>query len=161
VSASELMVRGPRGRYRRADKSEVCLAAAQYLVAETRGSYLTRPGQVREFLRVALAGRDDEAFAAVWLDTRHRVLGLDILFTGTIDRAVVHPREIAKRFLERNAAAVILAHNHPSGVLEPSSADEQITQRVKAAIELLDGRVLDHFIVTREGLFAFSEHGLL
>ena len=138
MSASELMVRGPRGRYRRADKSEVCLAAAQYLVAETRGSYLTRPGQVREFLRVALAGRDDEAFAAVWLDARHRVLGLDILFTGTIDRAVVHPREIAKRFLERNAAAAYAAAADAAYAAATRRADARLACYERMSEKLLE-----------------------
>ena len=97
----------------------------------------------------------------LYLDNRHRLIAFEELFRGTIDRAGVHPREVLRQTLSHNAAAVILAHNHPSGVLEPSQADELITRRLKEALALLDVRVLDHFIIGDGVCFSFCEHGLL
>jgi len=100
-------------------------------------------------------------FAIVFLDNRHRVIEYAPLFRGTIDGASVHPREVVKEALRRSAAAVILAHNHPSGVAEPSHADELITTRIRDALALIDVRVLDHFVITGEDIVSFAERGLL
>jgi DNA repair protein RadC len=107
-----------------------------------------------------LRDRPYEVFACLFLDTRHRVIAFEELFRGTIDGASVHPRELVRRALEHNAAAVILAHNHPSGVAEPSAADRQITTRLKDALALVDVRVLDHCVVGDE-IVSFAERGLL
>jgi DNA repair protein RadC len=100
-------------------------------------------------------------FAVLFLDTHHRAISYEELFHGTIDGASVHPREVVNAALRHNAAAVILSHNHPSGVAEPSEADRRITQRLKDALALVDVRVLDHFVVATEGSVSFAERGLL
>ncbi len=100
-------------------------------------------------------------FSCLYLDSRHRLIAFEELFRGTIDRAGVHPREVLRQTLAHNAAAVIFAHNHPSGVLEPSGADELITRRLAEALGLIDVRVLDHFIIGDGRCFSFCEHGLL
>jgi DNA repair protein RadC len=130
------------------------------LVGQT-GVSLTAPQAVREYLISLLSSQEREFFAMVAVDTRHRVIATEILFVGTIDRSGVHPREVVRCALRHNAAAVILAHNHPSGVLEPSQADELITQRLKEALALVDIRLLDHFVIGGAYAFSFSEKGLL
>jgi DNA repair protein RadC len=122
---------------------------------------LSSPELVREYLRTLLAGQERELFVMVVLDNRHRVVASEILFAGTIDGARVYPREVVKCALRYNAAAVIFAHDHPSGVLEPSSADEHITRHLKEALALIDVRVLDHFVIGDGGYYSFSERGLL
>jgi DNA repair protein RadC len=122
---------------------------------------LTSPHLVREYLKMLLAGQQRELFVVVALDNRHRVIASEILFAGTIDGARVYPREVVKCALRHNAAAVIFAHDHPSGVLEPSAADELITRQLKEALALIDVRVLDHFIVGDGQCASFSERGLL
>ncbi|MDH5473000.1 MAG: DNA repair protein RadC [Gammaproteobacteria bacterium] len=126
----------------------------------SRGNALTSPGETRQFLAAHLRDFRHEVFAALFLDQRHRVICYEELFTGTIDGASVHPREVVKKALSCNAAAIIFAHNHPSGVAEPSSADERITRRLKDALSLVDVRVLDHFVVGDE-IVSFAERGLL
>ncbi len=120
------------------------------------------PAAVREWLRLNLAGRPHEVFMALWLDAQNRLLAADELFRGTLTAASVYPREVVKTALQRNAAAVILAHNHPSGVSEPSRADESLTRSLKDALALVEIKVLDHFIVAG-GVppLSFSERGLL
>jgi DNA repair protein RadC len=108
-----------------------------------------------------LRDRPFEVFCCLFLDNRHRLIAFDELFRGTIDGASVHPREVVRQALQRNAAAVILAHNHPSGVAEPSQADELITHRLKDALALVDIRVLDHLIVGDSRCTSFAERGLL
>jgi DNA repair protein RadC len=122
---------------------------------------LSSPQLVREYLKTLLASQEREVFVMVALDNRHRVIASEILFTGTIDGARVYPREVVKCALRHNAAAVIFAHDHPSGVLEPSAADELITRRLKEALSLIDVRVLDHFIVGDGACYSFSEGGLI
>ncbi len=126
-----------------------------------RGQALTSPQQTRDFLLAALRAHTQEVFACLFLDNRHRVIGFEELFFGTIDSATVHPREVVKRALFHNAAAVILAHNHPSGVAEPSRADEQLTRQLQSALALVEVRVLDHFIVGDGAMTSFAERGLL
>lgn len=134
----------------------------RYFAAELpRGAGLTSPSQARTFLRAQLRDRPYEVFCCLYLDTRHRVLEFEELFRGTIDGASVHPREVVKAALARNAAAVIIAHNHPSGVAEPSAADEAMTQRLKQALALVDIRLLDHFVVGETEVVSLSERGLV
>jgi DNA repair protein RadC len=125
------------------------------------GSALANPRATREFLRSKLRDLPHEVFCCVYLDNRHRVIAFEELFRGTIDGASVHPREVVKQALARNAAAVILVHNHPSGLAEPSQADELITRRLKEALSLVDIRVLDHVVVGDGVCESFAERGLL
>lgn len=127
----------------------------------TRGRSLTSPSQTMAFLRARLRDLEHEVFMCLFLDNRNRVLRSEELFRGTIDGASVHPREVVKRALALNAAAVILAHNHPSGVAEPSRADELITRRLTDALALVDIRVLDHIVVGDGSPVSFAERGLL
>ena len=126
-----------------------------------RGSPITDALAAKRFLSAQLATRPSEAFCALFLDTRHRVITFETLSVGTIDNATVHPREVLKRVLEINAAAVIFAHNHPSGVSEPSAADRSLTQRLCAALKLIDVRVLDHLVVAAGEIASFADLGLL
>jgi len=137
------------------------LARRHFREALQAGPALAAPEATRTFLLAQLRDRPYEVFCCLYLDNRHRLIGFEELFRGTIDRAGVHPREVLRQTLAHNAAAVILAHNHPSGVLEPSQADELITRRLKEALGLLDVRVLDHFIIGDGLCFSFAEHGLL
>ena len=125
------------------------------------GSALANPRATREFLRMRLRDLPYEVFGCVYLDSRHRVIAFEELFRGTIDGASVHPREVVRQALARNAAAVILVHNHPSGLAEPSQADELITRRLKEALGLVDIRVLDHLVVGDAVCESFAERGLL
>jgi DNA repair protein RadC len=131
------------------------------LSAQPRGRELNSPALVREYLTTLLSGQEREYFVVVALDTRHRVLASEILFVGTIDGARVYPREVVKCALRHSAAAVLFAHVHPSGVLEPSQADELLTRRLAEALALIDVRVLDHFIVGDGQCSSFSERGLI
>lgn len=137
------------------------LARRHYQELMMVGSTLTNPRATREFLRMRLRDLPYEVFCCVFLDSRHRVIAFEELFRGTIDGASVHPREVVRQALARNAAAVILAHNHPSGFAEPSHADELITRRLKEALSLVDIRVLDHVVVGDAGCESFAERGLL
>ena len=125
-----------------------------------RGEPLTSPQITRQFLSQKLRDYSHEVFAVLFLDQRHRVICFEELFRGTIDGASVYPREVVKQSLLHNAAAVIFAHNHPSGVAEPSQADQHITRRLQDALALIDVRVLDHFVVGDE-VVSFAERGLL
>jgi len=126
-----------------------------------RGDALSCPQDTRSFLRARLRDYPFEVFGCLFLDNRHRIISFEELFRGTIDGASVHPREVVRRALERNAAAVILAHNHPSGVAEPSSADTRLTERLKQALALIDVRVLDHLIVGDLDITSLAERGLV
>lgn len=122
---------------------------------------LSAPAAVRDFLRLRLAGLGHEVFMAVFLDAQNRVLEAEELFRGTLTQTSVYPREVVKRALAHNAAGIILAHNHPSGVAEPSQADRWLTDQLKQSLALVDVRVLDHFIVAGQGTLSFAEHGWL
>ena len=125
------------------------------------GNALTSPGAVRDYLRLAIAAREHEVFVCLWLDAQHRVLANQELFCGTLTQTSVYPREIVKAALRANAAAVIFAHNHPSGVAQPSQADELLTRNLRDALALVEVRVLDHFIVAGNQAVSFAERGLL
>lgn len=126
-----------------------------------RGEAMRSPQTVRRYLSAHLRDAGHEIFAALFLDSQHRVLRFEKLFTGTLDSAAVYPREVVKRALTLGAGALIFAHNHPSGVAEPSDADRRITQRLVEALGLFDISVLDHFIVGDGDVFSFAERGLL
>src|SRR5690606_16546910 len=142
---------------------QAALEIARRFFAERteRGNLLSRPDQAREMLIARLRDRPQEVFAVLFLDNRNRVLHYGELFRGTIDGAVVHPREVTREAIERGAAAVILAHNHPSGSAEPSAADHAITRRLREALNLVDIRVLDHVVVGDGETVSFSDRGLL
>ena len=123
--------------------------------------HLTNPEDTRRYLRLKLAEREAEVFCVLFLTNRHRVIAFEEMFRGTIDGATVHPREVVKAALRHNSAAVMLAHNHPSGVAEPSRADEAITRRLRDALALVDVRVLDHLIVGGSEITSLAERGLV
>lgn len=126
-----------------------------------RGRLLSSPQDTQQYLQLVFESYRNEVFAAIFLDNRHRVLRFEELFFGTIDGASVHPRVVVQRALDLNAAAVIFAHNHPSGVAEPSRSDEALTRRLREALGLVDIRVLDHLVVGSEGIVSFAQRGLL
>ena len=139
------------------------VAQAQRIVAEhvAPGASICEPRAAHDFLILRFATLEHEVFSCLFLDTRHRVLGFEELFRGTVDGCSVHPREVVKAALRHNAAAVILAHNHPSGDTNPSDADRRITQRLKEALSLIDVRVLDHIVVGGGETTSFAESGLI
>ena len=119
------------------------------------------PQLVKDYLQMRLGPLPHEVFAVIFLDAQHRLIACEELFRGTLTQTSVYPREVVKRTLELNAASVILAHNHPSGVLEPSRADELLTQTLKSSLQLVDVRILDHLVVGRGGALSFAEKGLI
>lgn len=125
------------------------------------GDIMESPQSVRNYLRLSLGGKSHEVFVGIFLDARHRTISTEELFRGTLTQASVYPREVVKRALFHNAAAMIFAHNHPSGVAEPSKADEMLTQSLKQALALIDIRVLDHFVIGSEEVVSFAERGLI
>lgn len=127
----------------------------------TRGDVLSSPDATRRFLQLQLRHQHHEVFAGLYLDNQHRVLAYEELFRGTIDGASVYPREVVKSALRRNAAAMIFAHNHPSGVAEPSSADRSLTLRLREALALVDIRVLDHLVIGDGEVISLAERGWL
>jgi DNA repair protein RadC len=148
--------------YREATTDEIIAAAHAALTRKFRkGVTLDSPAATHSYLTHRLAERHYEVFTVLFLDNRHRLISCDEMFRGTIDGASVHPREVVKQALEHNAAAVIFAHNHPSGVCEPSQADELITRRLREALALVDIRVLDHVIVAGCDVLSFAARGLL
>ena len=142
---------------------EAVIELARRSIAEglKEKSTLTSPGAGRDYLRLALGGRPHEVFVCLWLDAQHRVIDFEEPFRGTLTQTSVYPREIVKAALARNAAAVIFAHNHPSGAAQPSQADELLTRNLKEALALVEVKVLDHFIVAGNQAISFAERGLL
>lgn len=137
------------------------MARRHFVEILERGDALTSPEATRAYLSAQMRGYTHEVFACLFLDNQHRVIEFEELFRGTIDGASVYPREVLKRALHHNAAAMIFAHNHPSGISEPSQADRQITEKLKQALGLIDIRVLDHFIIGDGAPYSFAEHGLI
>ena len=125
------------------------------------GDALNSPGAVRDYLKLLLSGRAQEVFMVIFLDAQHRAISSEELFHGTLTQTSVYPREVVKRALHHNAAAVILAHNHPSGVAEPSQSDRMLTDALKQALALVDVRVLDHFIIAGTSCLSFAERGMV
>ncbi|WP_312723394.1 RadC family protein [Stutzerimonas nitrititolerans] len=159
---SSLLVRDAEGHYLPATADQI-LAAARRIVdlKVQRGAPFNAPEVVKEYLGAKLAGFEHEVFAVLFLDNRHRLIDYVEMFRGTIDSASVYPREVVKEALKRNAAAVILSHNHPSGHAEPSQADRTLTERLKDALGLVDIRTLDHIVVAGLERVSFAELGLL
>lgn len=137
------------------------LARRYFEQSLTIGETIRSPADTEAFLKARMQHLDHELFCCLYLDNRHRVLRFDELFRGTIDGTSVYPREVVKEALTVNAAAVILAHNHPSGVAEPSQADERITKRLKSALDLVDIRLLDHLIVGQGAATSLASRGLI
>lgn len=137
------------------------LARRYYAESLPTGETIRSPADTEAFLQARMRHLDHELFCCLYLDNRHRVLRFDELFRGTIDGTSVYPREVVKEALSVNAAAVILAHNHPSGVAEPSQADERITQRLKSALDLVDIRLLDHLIIGDGAATSLARRGLI
>jgi len=142
---------------------QAALEVSRRHIGETlkRSDSLSSPNDTRNYLISQLRDLHYEVFACLFLDNRHRVIHYETLFNGTIDGASVHPREVVRKVLKHNAAAVIFAHNHPSGIAEPSDADKGLTRRLKQALSLIDVRVLDHFIIGDGQAVSFAERGLL
>ncbi|MEW8001102.1 MAG: JAB domain-containing protein, partial [Candidatus Thiodiazotropha endolucinida] len=129
-------------------QSVITLAMKVLSIKHRAGRVLSKPDETRDFLRLRLADYRNEVFGCLFVDNRHRIIAVRELFQGTIDGASVYPRVVVQQAMEVNAAAVVFFHNHPSGVAEPSLADEAITRRLKDALALVDVRVLDHFVVS-------------
>jgi len=142
---------------------QAVMEMAQRALGETlrQGAALDSPRAVRDFLRLRLQSQAREVFVGVFLDAQHRVIAVEDLFSGTLMQTSVYPREVVKSALKHNAAAMIFAHNHPSGVAEPSRADELLTASLKRALALVDVNVLDHFVVGADSTVSFAERGLL
>ena len=151
--------RGPAKRAQFAAAIELARRSIEGHLRET--SALTSPGAVRDFLRMTLGRQPHEVFVCLWLDAQHRVLACEESFRGTLTQTSVYPREIVKSGLRHNAAAVIFAHNHPSGAAQPSRADELLTRNLKDALALVEIKVLDHFVIAGSQAISFAERGLL
>lgn len=148
-------------RYYPADPAQVMSEAAALYKTQFKGQNpLTSPQLAKDYLQTTIGAQERENFLVIFLDNQNRVIESEILFTGTIDGAAIYPREVVKRSLHHNAAAVMLAHNHPSGLAEPSRADKAITEKLKQALELIDVSILDHFIVGTT-IYSFLEGGIL
>ncbi|MFZ9335923.1 MAG: RadC family protein, partial [Burkholderiaceae bacterium] len=163
TDASDLKrVRGLGGNAKRAELLAVLELARRAIGERLRErAALGSPDAVKQYLQLHLGQRTHEVFAVMFLDTQNRLIALEELFRGTLTQTSVYPREVAVRALHHHAAAVVLAHNHPSGAVQPSRADEALTQSLKAALALLDVRVLDHIIVAPGQALSFAERGLL
>ena len=162
VVSSALLVRDVDGQYRPARADEVLQQARRVLSQRVRrGATMSSPQAVKDYLRLEIGVLEHEVFCVLFLDAQHRIIALKQMFRGTVTQTSVYPREVVKESLAMNAAAVILAYNHPSGAAEPSRADEFLTQTLKAALALVDVRVLDHLVVAGADVSSFAERGLL
>jgi len=155
-------IKGMGGDAKRAELAAV-LELARRAVAQQlqQREVFSSPGAVKQYLQLKLAARAHEVFAVLFLDAQNRLVALEELFRGTLTQTSVYPREVVQQALHHHAAAVVLAHNHPSGTVQPSRADEALTQTLKAALALVDVRVLDHVIVAPGDAFSMAEHGLV
>jgi DNA repair protein RadC len=162
INSVSLLAQMDDGNTRPATADEIISAAREHLSRRVRrGFTLSSPRATRDYLTLKLGQLEHEVFVVIFLDKRHRVISYQEMFRGTIDGASVHPREVVKEALKLNAAAIIVAHPHPSGVAEPSQADELITHRLRDALALVEIRVLDHIIVAGGDTVSFAERGLL
>ena len=160
--AHALLVRDCDGTYRPASAEEVLRQAKQVLSRRVRrGATMSSPEAVKDYLRVRMGALDHEVFAVLFLDAQNRLIEVKDMFSGSLTQTSVYPREIVKEALGLNAASVVLAHNHPSGLAQPSRSDEVLTQTLKAALSLVDVRVLDHMVVAAAETVSFAERGLL
>jgi DNA repair protein RadC len=150
------------GATKRVQFSAVVELARRSIQEELKtGAALTSPGAVRDYLRLTLGALPNEVFICIWLDAQHRAIRFEQAFQGTLTQTSVYPREIVKSALASNAAAVIFAHNHPSGIAQPSQADELLTRNLRDALALVDVKVLDHFVIAGRQALSFAERGLL
>lgn len=162
LDSSVLMVRDVAGDYRPADAAEVLQAAQLVLKQQLRGQpVMDSPTVVRQYLKMKLSMLEHEVFGVLMLDSQNRLIEYVELFRGTVNQTSVYPREVIKETLARNASALVMVHNHPSGNKEPSRADEQLTKTLAAALKLVDIRVLDHLIVAGDDMLSFAERGLI
>ncbi|MEO8124074.1 MAG: DNA repair protein RadC [Burkholderiales bacterium] len=162
ASAADLKRIKGLGPAKRAELAAVLELARRSMVHQLREQpVFDTPGRVKDYLRLRLSALRHEVFAVLFLDAQHQLLQMDEMFRGTLTQTSVYPREVVKRALETNAAAVVFAHNHPSGAAEPSRADEFLTQTLKSALALVDVRVLDHLVVGHTDVVSFAERGLL
>lgn len=165
MTTKRLLIEDSNGCYRPATSAEVLAHAEKVLYKGlSKGAAITQPQQVKDFLSIKLGDLEHEVFAVMFLDCRHRLIHYGHMFRGTIDGASVYPREVVKEALSHNAAAAIIAHNHPSGSTTPSRMDENITKRLADAFALMDIRLLDHVIIGRggeEAPFSFAENRML
>ncbi|UUX95401.1 RadC family protein [Aquabacterium sp. J223] len=162
ASSVDLLVREADGQYRAASADELLQQARQVLSNKVcRGTTMNSPQVVKDYLRLEIGLLEHEVFCVLFLDAQHRVIELKPMFRGTVSQTYVYPREVVKESLRLNAAAVIFAHNHPSGSAEQSRADELLTQTLKTTLTLVDVRVLDHFVVTASDVVSFAERGLI
>ena len=160
VQHMPLYVRGRTRRYQVANADDIVEAARAVVDHRMqRGDTFSKPADTRAFFQAKLGGLEREVFAAAYLDTHHRLIEYQELFHGTIDGAEVHPREVVRHGLRCNAAAVLVAHNHPSGTVEPSAADRAVTARLKQALALVDLRLLDHIVVGGNQTASMAERG--
>ena len=160
--SNQCYIKDQHGNYTPAEPREILNQASQILSAQLRtGDVFDTPDKVRQFISCKLGHLEREVFSVMFLDTKHRLICFEEMFQGTIDGASVYPREIVKRTLALNAAAAICTHNHPSGIAEPSAADQSITTRLKSALALVDIRLMDHIIVGGNEAVSFSERGLM
>lgn len=145
------------------EEKKVITEAKKILLSKSRSNEIAfeSPQIVKDYLQLKYAAEENEIFAIVMVDTKHRLIGYKKLFNGTIDGASVYPREVVKVCLKHNAAACFISHNHPSGVVEPSNADVILTEKLKESLALVDVRLLDHFIVGFDGVYSFVESGKL
>ena len=159
---ASLLIQDDQGRYLPATAEQILEEARRVIDLKTqRGEAFTSPERVKEYLITKLAGFEHEVFAALFLDAKHQLIQYVEMFRGSIDSASVYPREVVKEALHHNAAAVIFAHNHPSGNPEPSQADKTLTQRLKEALMLVEVRSLDHIVVGGRQTVSFAERGLI
>jgi len=149
------------GPAKRAQFEAALELAKRSIGQQMQADALTSPGAVRDYLRLAIAVREHEVFVCLWLDAQHRVIRSEELFRGTLTQTSVYPREVVKAALRNNAAAVIFAHNHPSGAAQPSQADELLTRNLRDVLALVEVKVLDHFVVAGHQAISFAERGLL
>lgn len=160
--STSFLIRDIEGEYRQANAQEIVQEARRLLSSKVRrGTCLSSPALVRDFLSLRMAELGHEVFSVLFLDAQHRLIEYQTMFRGTLTQTSVYPREVIKVALAHNAAAVILAHNHPSGHGEPSKADELLTQTLQSALTLVDVKVLDHMIVAGGEVTSFAERGLL
>ena len=156
-----IRIRDTKGVYRSINRDTLIERARQCILEHFRSGFrISSPADAETYVQTMLSDREHEIFAVLFLDNRHQVIDYQEMFRGTVDGTSVYPREVVKEALARNAAAVLLVHNHPSGVADPSQADESITRRLKAALELIDVRVIDHLIVGKT-VTSMASRGLL
>lgn len=165
MRAAAMTARGGKGRRAGLQPHELAVVDAALAILDARlrtaGAAFVQPRMAKDFLRLRMSEREREAFGVMFLDQQHRLIAFEVLFEGTLAQTSVYPREIARRALELNAAALMLCHNHPSGNAEPSLEDELLTSKLRTALQAVDVHVLDHFVVGGRDVVSFVERGLL